>query len=343
MKSRNLIVILLAVLLLMSFVPGCRDNSTPNPDDLERHERTFFVMDTMVDVILWTAKDRSEVADIFSQVDDELQRLHAIFSAFEDDSDVAKISDAAGIEPVQVQPETLEVIQAALDYADMTDGKFDITLAPVLRLYTFGEDARVPTQQEIDEKLPLVDYSLVEVDMQAGTVFLPQPGMRLDLGGIAKGYVVDVATDMLRDLGVETGVVNAGGDISFVGPKYDGTPWRIGIKDPTRHRTHQFAVIELEGGAIVTSGDYERYVEQDGVRYHHIIDPADGQPARSCKSVTIVAPNAMLADLLSTAVFVMGPEAGMALVESLEGVEALIWDAQDQVHASSGLDWEDRR
>ncbi len=338
---RQITVIFLAAALLLPFVAACQRNGTS--DELERQEQTFYVMDTFVDVIIWTAKDSQEVEEIFQEVEAELKRLHDIFSAFEDDSDVARISAAAGVSPVAVHAETLEVVQTALDYAVMTDGKFDITLAPVLRLYSFGENERVPTEQELAEKLPLVDYSLVEVDQDAGTVFLPQQGMSMDLGGIAKGYVVDIITEMLRNFGVETGVVNAGGDISFVGPKYDGTPWRIGIKDPNRHLTHQFAVIEAEGGAIVTSGNYERYVEKDGVRYHHIIDPADGRPARGCKSVTIVAPNAMLADLLSTAVFVMGPEAGMALVESLEGIEALIWDAEDQVQASSGLVWEDRR
>ena len=341
MKSiRQITVILLAMVLVVSLFAGCQRNDTA---DLKRWEQTFYVMDTFVDVILWTAKDSSEVEEIYQQVEDELKRLHGIFSAFEDDSDVARISAAAGMAPGTVQPETLEVVHAALDYAVMTNGKFDITLAPVLRLYTFGENEKVPTEQELAENLPLVDYSLVEVDEDAGTVFLTHPGMSMDLGGIAKGYVVDVIRGMLQDMGVETGVVNAGGDISFVAPKYDGTPWRIGIKDPTRHLTHQFAVIEAEGGSVVTSGDYERYIEKDGLRYHHIIDPADGQPARSCKSVTVVAPTAMLADLLSTAVFVMGPEAGMALIETLEGVEALIWDAQNQVHASSGLNWEDRR
>lgn len=341
-KTRSTILLCLILLLLM--LSGCWWQDTV-PEEVVKHSETYFVMDTVVDVIVYTAMDEAEMAAIFSQVGDELQRLHDILSAFEPGSDVEKISAAAGQGPVAVHEETLAVVATALEYGDLTQGAFDITLAPLLQLYEFGQDKRRPTEEELAQALPLVGYNLVELDREAGTVFLPREGMGLDLGGVAKGFIVDRAIDLLCQLGVESAVVNAGGDISFTGPKVDGSPWRIGIKDP--HNPHDpkayFAVAELAGKAIVTSGDYERYFEQGGLRYHHIIDPQTGHPARLSHSVTIVTERAEEADLLSTAVFILGPVEGMALVENLEGVEALIWGADDQVIASSGLEWEDRR
>lgn len=343
MKQRA-VALALMLILLAPLASGCWwQGGDAEPKDLQDFQQTFFAMDTMVDVILYTAKDEAEVEAIFRQVGDELARLHDILSYFVWDSDVQKISAAAGQQPVAVNPETLAVVATALEYGDLTQGAFDITLAPVLRLYEFGQQQSKPTAEQLAQALPLVGYQQVELDTAAGTVYLPRQGMAIDLGGIAKGYVVDRITDMLRELEVEIGVVNAGGDINFTGPKQDGSPWRIGIKNPDSPRS-LFAVVLVEGKAVVTSGDYERYfIGEDGLRYHHIIDPETGLPARLCRSVTIVAPTAELADLLSTAVFILGPDRGMALVESLEGVEALIWDAGDEVLASSGLVWEDRR
>ncbi|MTI95604.1 MAG: FAD:protein FMN transferase [Firmicutes bacterium] len=323
------------LLVAIFFLVACSNGQSPtnNPDLKEYTETYIDIMDTLVDVRIVTTMESAEAESVLTAVKAEMQRLEAILSAHLPDSDVAKIS--ASSEPVSVSPHTLNVVNTALQYADLTNGTFDITLAPVLDLYDFGEK-RFPDEAQLADNLPLVDYTRVEVDTDRQTIALPK-SMRLDLGGIAKGYIVDRAVDFLLANGVEYATVNAGGDIRVSGSKPDGTPWRIGIKNPNEIQ-HLFAVIEVSDSAIVTSGDYERYFEQDGIRFHHIIDPATGLPGNLCKSVTVVAPTAELADLLSTAIFVMGPEEGLALAESLDSVEALIWDADDEIHWTSGLE-----
>jgi thiamine biosynthesis lipoprotein len=195
----------------------------------------------------------------------------------------------------------------------------------------------VPEPVEIEAAAALVDYSLMENDYAAGKVFLPSSGMALDLGGIAKGYIVDRGLELLARSGIGHALLNAGGDIGILGPKPDGSPWRIGVKHPRRDDELIAVISWLKKGAVVTSGDYERFFEEDGERYHHILDPRTGYPARNLLSATVVAPTAIEADALSTALFVMGPQRGLELVESLPGVEAILVTPQLELLISSGL------
>lgn len=332
-KTRLLLPVLISALLLT----GCFAKPGQNPNkNTTAFEQTFFVMDTFVSVQIY-AESEAKAEALFQDVQEEMVRLESILSSHIASSEVVEIGNFAGAKPVQVSADTMAVISTALEYAVQTQGAFDITLAPVLRLYNFtkGEEAK-PSNIQLTETLPLVEWRKVIVNQAEGTVFLAEEGMTIDLGGIAKGYITDRAADILVAQGIKTGLVNSGGDIKLLGPKADGTPWRVGIKNPHQPATN-FAIIEVSGGAIVTSGDYERYFVENGIRYHHIINPETGLPAEMVRSVTILAPDAETADLLSTAVFVLGPEAGMVLVEELTGVEAVIWDKDDRVTWSSGL------
>ncbi|HQE02195.1 MAG TPA: FAD:protein FMN transferase [Bacillota bacterium] len=335
--ARKLYAAVAILALLLS--PGCLGfhSRQQQPAELKEFKETVIAMDTLVTIALYVPSEE-KAHKVFSEVRNELQRLEGILSAHQPGSDVIAISAAAGKEPVKVSPETLHVVQTALQYAHITQGAFDITVAPVLRLYNFDTNNPVrPSVRELERTLPLVDWRKVHVDEAQGTVFLSAEGMELDLGGVAKGYITDAAAEILLKNGVEFGSVNAGGDIRLLGPKPDGNPWRVGIKDPVNPGANNwFAIVEVRGGALVTSGDYERAFVEDGVRWHHIIDPASGLPASGASSVTVLAPTAEIADILSTALFVLGPEKGLELVESLPETEALIW-ARGEVFWSSGL------
>lgn len=333
--SRSVLLALLAFTIIFT---GCfgQPRQEPGVVELEEYDNTFFVMDTFVTIQFFAdSLDKAEV--VLSDVQWEMTRLEGILSSHLPDSDIANIEQGAGIAPVPVSGETLAILETAWEFAEKTQGAFDVTIAPILRLYNFasGKESR-PSRQQLEINLPLVDWRGVQIDSQRGTVYLTKENMKIDLGGTAKGYIIDRVVEIMVGHGVEFGLVNAGGDIRLLGPKRDGTPWRVGLKNPDNPGGKYFAVIEVAGGAIVTSGDYERYFIEDGVRYHHIIDPKSGLPADGVRSVTVIAEDAQLADLLSTAIFVLGP-AGLDFANNLAGVEAIIWTRTGEVLWSSGL------
>ncbi len=299
--------------------------------------RSHQTMGAQVGVTAWTA-DEAATSDAFDAVFAELDRLDALLSVWKPESDVSRINAAAGKAPVRVRRETIEILQAAQRVSAWTGGKFDITFGALSDVWKFDhdQDNRVPASAEIIARLPLVDHDRVVVDATAGTAFVAGPGMRIHLGAIGKGYAVDRAVATLRAYGLRDFMVQFGGDLYVNGRPGDG-PWRLGIQDPRGQPDDSFAGLELSDATLSTSGDYERFFIQDGARYHHLLDPDTGRPARGCRSVTIVAGSAMLADALSTGVFIMGPRDGMALVERLPDVEAVIVSAENEVLISSGL------
>ena len=285
-----------------------------------------------------SAPDEPAARAAFAAVYAEFERLEALLSVWRAASDVVRLNQAAGVAPVPVHDDTRRALRAAAQVSAWTDGKFDITFGALAEVWKFDhdQDNRVPTAAEIAVRLPRVDFTAVVVDDGPGTAFLTRPDVRVHLGGIGKGYAVDRAVAILRAAGLRDFMVQAGGDL-YVGGRAGDTPWRLGIQDPRGPGGEPFASVELADATFSTSGDYERFFEQDGVRYHHLLDPDTGQPARLCRSVTIVARNATMADGLSTGVFILGPERGMALVERLADVEAVIVTADNQVRISSGL------
>jgi len=256
-------------------------------------------------------------------------------------SDISRVNAAAGIEPVQVHEEVFMVIKRALHYAKLSGGAFDPSVGPLVSLWGIGGDKpHVPSQEEIDEVLPLVNWQDVELDEETRSVFLTRRGMALDLGAIAKGYAADEAAAIIRNAGIGRAIINLGGNIVTCGERKDGSPWRVGVQNPNDARDEYIGILQVTEKSVVTSGVYERFFEYEGIRYHHIFSPDSGYPAENgLLSVTITAPLSIDADALSTTVFVLGYERGAALIESLAETEAVFIFSDLSVRKTQGADF----
>jgi thiamine biosynthesis lipoprotein len=267
----------------------------------------------------------------------EVDRLEALISEWIEGSEVSALNRAAGVRPVHVSPEVLALVRRALAVSRLTDGAFDVTFLAVGRLWDFhAERPTLPDPAALREALAGVGADKVVLDEVAGTVFLPDPRTRIGFGAIGKGWAANVGVRVLRSYGVTGGVVNAGGDLLAFGRREDGRPWRVGIANPL-DRDRLFGYLEVTDQAVVTSGDYESFVEIAGQRFSHILDPRTGYPAREVRSATIVCPDAELADALATAVSVLGVEKGLALIDALHGVDGLLVDARGKIFLSANL------
>jgi FAD:protein FMN transferase len=313
---------------------ACRGDARTVPRLVERARPA---MGSELRLTAWTTDEPAAVAG-FDAVFAEFERLEALMSVWRPGSDILRLNAAAGDHPVTVSPEVVEVLAVARQVSEWTDGTFDVTFGALSDLWKFDhdQDNTIPDPAIVRERLPLVDYRALDVDPRAGTAFLRRKGMRAHLGGIGKGYAVDRAVTMLRSRGLRDFMIQAGGDLYVAGLK-DGRPWRLGIRDPRGPAGKSFALLDLSDGTFSTSGDYERFFLKDGRRYHHILDLRRGEPARGCRSVTLVTDRAVLADALAKGVFILGPDAGMALIEKLPGVEGVIVGATNEVRVSSGL------
>jgi thiamine biosynthesis lipoprotein len=324
-----------AVVTLFALMLGaCRGDARTAPRLVERARPA---MGSELRLTAWTADEPAAVAG-FDAVFAEFERLEALMSVWRPGSDILRLNAAAGDHPVPVSPEVVEVLGVARQVSEWTEGTFDVTFGALSDLWKFDhdQDNTIPDPAIVRERLPLVDYRALDIDARAGTAFLRRKGMRVHLGGIGKGYAVDRAVTMLRSRGLRDFMIQAGGDLYVAGLK-DGRPWRLGIRDPRGPAGKSFALLDLSDGTFSTSGDYERFFLKDGRRYHHILDLKRGEPARGCRSVTLVTDRAVLADALAKGVFILGPEAGMALIEKLPGVEGVIVSATNEVRVSSGL------
>jgi FAD:protein FMN transferase len=295
-------------------------------------------MGTEVRVSVWTA-DNARADAAIAAVFGEFDRLDALMSVWKDGSDIARLNAAAGEHAVPVSPETREVLGIAHEISEQTAGAFDVTFAALSGLWKFDDqdkDGSVPDHREIQKRLPLINYRDLVVENSAGTAVLSRKGMRVNLGGIGKGYAVDRGVDILRRNGLRDFMIQAGGDMYVAGKRGDRA-WRLGIRDPRGPADRIFATLDLTDGTFSTSGDYERFFMKDGRRYHHIIDLRVGEPATLCRSVTLVTERAVIADALAKAVFILGPDEGMALIERTPGVQGVIVSAKNEVSISSGL------
>ncbi len=266
----------------------------------------------------------------------EIHRLEELLSTWIPTSELSRVNALAGVMPVSVSHDTMTVVQGAIQVAELTDGGFNIAIGPAVEAWNVIEGRRVPTGSELDALRPVVDLTSVHVDARAQTIFLEKAGMRIDVGGIGKGYAADQAVLAMKKAGAVAGVVALSGDIKTFGRLPGGRTFPVGIQHP-RKEGEVLAFIDLEDEAISTAGDYERFFEREGVRYHHILNPRTLQPARGCQSVTLIAREGIWADGLDTGIFVMGADLGMQLVEALPDVEAIIVDHEGVVHVSSGL------
>jgi FAD:protein FMN transferase len=324
------------LILIVACSAACRETSGSGGPHLV--ERTFASMGSELQLTAWTAEEAGAVA-AFEAVFTEFDRLEGLLSNWRDGSDIQQLNAAAGKHPVPVGTELRNILQTARQVSEWTSGKFDVTFGVMSGLWKFdyqNQDGSIPERSEVIRRRNLIDYRDLLVDERAGTAFLKREGMAANLGGIGKGYAVDRARDMLRERGFRDFMIQFGGDLYAAGRSGDHA-WKLGIQDPRGPANRIFATVDVSDSTFSTSGDYARFFIKDGRRYHHILDPATGEPAQGCRSVTVMASSATVADGLSTGVFILGPEAGMALIERLPDVEGVIVSAKNEVLVSSGL------
>ncbi|MBL4868227.1 MAG: FAD:protein FMN transferase [Pseudomonadales bacterium] len=298
----------------------------------EWFEKTEFLMGTTVTVELWHL-DKELSKTVADEVFREIARIEKLMSPYLPKSELFRINQNAFTKAVQPDAEVFAVIELALLFSEKTKGAFDISFASVGHRFNYRNGEK-PSALEIENLKSLIDYRLIILNKKKKSIRFKRSGIKLDLGGIAKGYAVDKSIELLQQWGVQHAIVSAGGDSRILGDKR-GRPWMVGIKNPRAEGA--IITIPLQSAAISTSGDYERYFEKEGVRYHHILNPKTGQSARSLRSVTIIGEEAITTDALSTSVFVMGVQEGLKLLESMSGISGILIDHRNKVHYTSDL------
>jgi FAD:protein FMN transferase len=297
--------------------------------------QTEFVMGTVCTVNLFDRGNPETYRKIFAR----LKEIEDRMSINKGGTDLDAVNANSGIAPVVVHEDVARVVAEAKRFAELSGGAFDPTIGPIVKLWNIGtDDARVPSPSEIKAALPLVGWHDLEVDEATHSVFLKRKGMVIDLGAIAKGYAADEVAKIIQAHRIPRAIIDLGGNVLAYGTKKGGDAWRIGVQDPSAQRGEPIGVVQVKNKTMVTSGVYERFLEVDGVRYHHILSTTDGYPVRNgLLSVTIIADKSIEADGLSTSVFALGFEKGKALVESLDGVEAIFIFDDLTVRATKGI------
>lgn len=329
-NRRRAASLLTAASMLFSGIWGCAPQRLLAAEDSVSD--TGFYLDTVITITAYGTADESVIDDCFSLV----SQYEALFSRTAEGSDIWNVNHSQG-KPVTVSEETGELIALALQYSELSDNAFDITLAPYSILWDFQNNpGNVPSEADIAEAGKHTGLSNLHVDKNIVT--LEDPEGAIDLGGIAKGYIADRIKDLLLSRGIDSALINLGGNVLAVGAKPDGSHWKIGIRRPFADASELSAVVPVTDQSVVTSGTYERYFQVDGTIYHHILDPATGYPVENgLQSVSILSGSSADGDALSTACFVLGLAEGMELIESLEGIEAMFITEDGELHYSSGF------
>jgi thiamine biosynthesis lipoprotein len=268
----------------------------------------------------------------------EIQRIEKKLTTFSNDSETAKINEMAGIKAVEVSLETIELIERSIKISQITQGAFDITYGSIdKKLWNFDDKMKaLPDKETAKKMVRLINYRNIIIDKKESTVFLKEKGMRIGFGGIGKGYAAEMAKKVMRSMGVTSGIVNASGDLTTWGTQPDGKPWTIGIANP--NAAHQvFSYLTLTDMAVATSGNYEKYIMIGGKKYSHTIHPKTGLPVTGIKSVTIITPNAEVADAMATPVTIMGIEAGLDMINQINSIEAIIIDDDNRMYRSKNI------
>lgn len=305
-----------------------------HPSDTHEISGTEFVLNTVCSIHIYRGGNASLIGSAF----DRLKSIEAELGTYGQNGDIAQVNAQAGLSPVRVGDDALAVVSRGLEYAELSDGAFDPSVGPLVRLWGIGTDhAQVPQADEIVTALKAVGWRDVILDQKEKTIFLRRKGMSLDLGSATKGYAADLVADILRKNGVTSALIDLGGNVMALGSRPDGKPWRVGLQDPTHARGSVIGVASLVDESMVTSGVYERFLEKDGKRYHHILDTSTGYPVdNGLVSATVIAPKSFDADGLTTTIFALGRKRGMELALQ-RGVEAIFVDTDRRVYMSPGL------
>jgi FAD:protein FMN transferase len=299
-------------------------------------KRSQYLMGTLV-FVTGVASDEETAKTAVAAGLAEIRRIEHLMSTWISTSELSKVNAAAGRESIQVSQETFDVLSRSLEMAKLTQGGFNIAVGPAVNAWNVSGEGQIPSQEDLEALRPQMDLSNMQLDEKTRSVWLRRSGMSIDVGGIGKGYAADLAANVMRATGATAGVVALSGDIKTFGRMLDTQRFVFGIQHPRKAQGEILGRIELEDEAVSTAGDYQRYFMKDGVRFHHILDPKTLHPARGCQSVTVIAKDGVMADGLDTGIFVMGPDKGMALIESLPDVEGVIVDQEGTVFVSSGL------
>ncbi|WP_425270359.1 FAD:protein FMN transferase [Marinilactibacillus kalidii] len=332
---------LLSLLFALSLIAGCGRN--PSTDDRKLsstpYEETEFLMGTVVKLSIYN----DDKEDVLTTAFDRIEALAKFITTEESGeySMISAINEAAGKQPVAVSDDLYKLIRTSVEYSEKTDGSFDLTIGPLTNLWRIGyPEARLPEQSEIDQALALVDYTKVELNDQEKSVFLKEPGMRLDLGAIAKGFITDEVVHVLKENGVDTAIIDLGGNLYVLGnsPRNIEEEWNVGIQDPFEDRGKILGSLPASNQSIVTSGIYERFLEVDGKQYPHLMNPETGYPFdNDLAGVSVVTEQSIDGDALSTSLFSKGLDDGLAFVNQLDGVDAIFVTKNKDVYLSEGL------
>lgn len=302
----------------------------------ENYHRSLLLMGCRFDLTV-VARGQTEAEGYLDLAVGEISRIERLISSWDSLSQTSAINRAAGLAPVMVDQELYDLIERSVGISRLTDGAFDVTYASVDRLWHFdGSMTSMPDSAEVRASVGRIGYAKIRFDPVAHSVYLPEVGMKIGFGAIGKGYAADRARAVLEGAGVTAGIINASGDLTAWGKQADGSDWLVAITNPL-NKAKAFAWLPVNDRAVVTSGDYEKFVSFAGVRYAHIIDPRTGYPATGIVSATVFAPRAELADALATSVFVMGTDTAIDFVNQLPGVDVIIVDAHNRVRTSSGI------
>lgn len=305
----------------------------------EPYKRTLKLMGSRFDITV-VAKNPAEANEYIDLAVNEITRIEQLISSWDSNSQTSEINKNAGLKPIKVDVELFDLIQRSIGISKLTDGAFDISYASMDKIWKFdGSMKEMPSADSIKASVEKVGFQNIMLDKENNTVFLKLKGMKIGFGAIGKGYAADKAKDLLISKGVVSGIINASGDMNTWGKQPDGSEWKVAITNPM-DKNKVFALLPISNGAVVTSGNYEKYVTFNNIRYTHIIDPRSGYPATGIISVTVFAPKAELADALATSVFVMGKEVGLNRIEQLPKVECIIIDDKGNIITSKNIEIE---
>ncbi len=328
-KSLSVFIFIFLYFLMLFFV-SC---NSPK-ESLYKESRNAMYTIVSITVSSDSEKKSKEAID---KAFNELNRLERLLNFYSEDSEISMINKYAGERPVKVSQDTFDIIQKAIYVSEQTEGMFDITVGPLVRVWDF-QNALIPEDQIIKDRTKLIGYKNIILDKERSTVFLKKKGIEIDLGGIIKGYAADKAVDVLKKNGIKSGIVAVAGDIKTFGMRPDNKPWRVGIQNPREkgYNDEIIAVIDISDLAISTSGDYQKYFIKDGKRYHHLLNPRTGHPVNDFQSVTIITDDAALADAFATGIFILGQEKGINLLKRL-GLDGIIINIDGKIITTDGI------
>jgi thiamine biosynthesis lipoprotein len=335
-KNKFITMIVLFIVIVASLIYSLMNKSGNDNTLTSPISKSGYFLGTLIDITLYDNGTEEMIDEMFNILSD----LESKMSINLTDSEVSNINSNSGLEAVKVSADTLSVIQRGEYYSNLSDGNFDITIGPLVNLWGIGsDDAKLPSQSEIDNALNLIDYKKVIIDEPNNTIKLEEKNMAIDLGGIAKGYAADKLAEYLTSKNVKSAIISLGGNIFALGSKTTGEDWSIGVQDPFDTRGDYFGIVKVSNKTVVTSGVYERFLEIDGKTYHHILSPFNGYPVdNNLMAVTIIADKSIDADGLSTTVFTLGLDKGLNLINSLDGVSAIFVTSNKEVFISNDVD-----